>query len=336
MKMKNKALIGLLVLVMVVMAGCSGGEAPSNNTSNNNTSEEVKSQYPTGDVTIMVPYPAGGVADIIARQIATMGKDHLGQNAVVVNRPGAAGTLAATEYLQEKADTNKLLFGSRSIFVTVPLVQDTQFTIDDIEPVIGIENVDFILYTNPEKFDSLESLIEYGKTNTIKYGSAGPGSDLHLIQAGLFALADVQAEAVVFGGGAEAVNNVAAGHIDVAVGPYGAGKTLVAEGKVVPIAVAGPEAYTGFEGMTVPSLIEQGYELNYPGLNFLAVRAGTDAANIQFLHDQIAKIYETEEFKQVVKNTNLDLAPMNPEEVKQYLQEQQATAEKLQALIDKK
>ncbi|HZG85408.1 tripartite tricarboxylate transporter substrate binding protein [Paenibacillus sp.] len=322
--MRRNAIVALLVVTLLAMVGCSQATNGS-------------SSYPSGDLTFLVPYPAGGVNDIVTRQVAQMGKEYFNHPAVVLNRPGASGTLGTTEYMQEKANSHKLLLASRSIFVTVPLVQDVQYAFADIEPVIGIDNVEFIVYTNPKKtgIDSVEKLIEYGKSNTIKYGSAGPGSDLHLIQAGLFAMAGVKAEAVVFGGGGEAINNVAAGHIDVAVGPPGAGLTLIKEGSIVPIAVAGPAAYTGFEGMTVPTLKETGYDISYPGLNFFAMKAGTDAANIQFMYDQIAKIYETEAFKEVVNNTKLDLKPIGPDEIKQYIAEQQATAEKLHELIEK-
>lgn len=320
---KKTAILAILTSVMLAVAGCSQGAS------------EGGGSYPSGDVTFLVPYPAGGVNDIVTRQVATMGKEYFQHPAVVLNRQGASGTLGTTEYMQEKANSNKLLLASRSIFVTVPLVQEVQYAFEDIEPVIGIDNVDFIFYTNPEKtgIDSLESLIEYGKTNTIKYGSAGPGSDLHLIQAGLFAMTDVKAEAVVYGGAGEAINNVAAGHIDVTVGPPGAGLTLLKEGSIAAIAVAGPEAYTGFEGVTVPTLTEKGYDISYPGLNFFAMRAGSDPENVQFMYEQIAKIYETDEFKEVANNTNLDLLPIGPEEIKQYMAEQQATAEKLHELI---
>jgi len=318
-----KNLLFVFLMIPLILVGCSNSGGKD-------------SEYPSKSLKITVPYAAGGLNDIVSRKVASYGDEFFGTSMAVTNLTGGGGTTAATEYLKEEANTHNLMLGSQSIFVTIPLEQDVQYTFDEFEPIIGIDNVQFVLYTNPEKtgIDSIESLIEYGKENTIKFGTEGPGSDPHLIQTGLFAMAEVDAEPVVYGGGGESVTNVVSGNIDVAAGPPAVGKEFITDGSLVPIAVAGPEPYVGFDGFTVPTLTEEGYAIDYSGFNFFVIKKGTDEENIQYLHDAIKKVYETDDFKELESNLEIDLMPIGPDEIKEHIKNQQAQAEELYELVE--
>lgn len=318
-------IVGFGATSVIVLSACgqSGG------------SEDVAEDYPNDDLTITVPYAAGGLNDIVARQVAELSEEELDTSAAVENLTGGGGTTATTEYMQEEANSTNMLLGSKSIFVTIPQEQDVQYSYDDVEPVIGIDTVEFILYTNPEEtgIESVEDLVEYGENNTINYGTEGPGSDPDLIQAGLFAMADVDAEPVVYGGGGESVQNVVNGEIDVAAGPPAAGKQYVEEGTLVPIAVAMDEPFERFDGEEVPTLEEEGYDITFPGFNFFALPADTDEAVVEKMNNAISDMYETDEFQETIENTELNLDPMGPEEIDELIEEQQSVAEDLQERI---
>lgn len=333
----KKFLTTFLALILVfAMVGCGSNSNTNTENQNETNGEETTIEFPTKNLTISVPYAAGGAADVISRKVASFGEESFGQPVVVENLTGAGGTICATDYLKEAANTHKFMLASRSIFVTIPLVQDVQYSYEEFEPVIGIENVEFILFINPETTgaNTLEELIEFGKENTINYGTAGSGTDLDLIQSGLFAMADVNAEAVVYGGAKEALNNVASGVIDVTAAPPAAAMGLMGEGSIIPVATVADDAFEGFDGYVVPSLIEQGYDIDYEGLNFFVIRKGTDPAVIDFLYQTIADIYATDDYQEFANNLGIDQAPLSPEEIDDYIAAQQATAQRLYDLIN--
>ncbi|MGY4691694.1 Bug family tripartite tricarboxylate transporter substrate binding protein [Salibacterium sp. K-3] len=320
---KAGMMVGTSAFSILLLTGCGESE------------EDVAANYPNEDLTITVPYAAGGLNDLVARQVADLSEDHIDTSAAVTNETGGGGTTATTEYMQEQANSTNMLLGSKSIFVTIPQEQNVEYSYDDVEPVIGIDTVEFILYTNPDEtgIESVDDLIEYGKNNTINFGTEGPGSDPDLIQSGLFSMADVNAEAVVYGGGGESVQNVASGEIDVAAGPPAVGKQYVEEGDLKAIAVAMDEPFERFEGDPVPTLKEEGYDITFPGFNFFALPEGTDKEVIDKMNGAISDIYETESFKDFVNETELNLDPMGPEEIDELIEEQQSVAEDLQSKI---
>jgi len=166
-------------------------------------------EYPTKSMMIVVPYVAGGAADVIARKIASLLEPKLGKPVMVTNKVGAGGVLAATEYLKEEPDTHNLILLSRALTVTVPIIQTNtlKFTTEDFVPVIGIENIEFILFANKKTgITDMKSLVAYAQTKkSLKYGTTGSGTDASVLQAGLFATAGVKAEAVVYNGAKEAL-----------------------------------------------------------------------------------------------------------------------------------
>ncbi|MFZ4453860.1 Bug family tripartite tricarboxylate transporter substrate binding protein [Salibacterium aidingense] len=321
---KAGMMIGLSAISIFLITGC--GES----------TENAAAEYPSEDLTITVPYAAGGLNDLVSRQVADLSEAHLDASAAVTNVTGGGGTTAATEYIQEQENSTNMILGSKSIFVTIPQEQDVEYTYEDVEPIIGIDTVEFILYTNPDEtgIESVDDLIAYGKENTINYGTEGPGSDPDLIQAGLFSMDDVDAEPVVYGGGGESVQNVASGEIDVAAGPPAVGKQYVEEGELEAIAVAMDEPFERFEGEPVPTLEEEGYDITFPGFNFFALPGGTEQDVIDKMNSAISDMYETEEFQEFIEDTELNLDPMGPDEIDKIIEEQQSVAEELQSLIE--
>lgn len=318
-----------LLLIMVLIVG--GLFAAGNQETTSATSPEVA--WPTQNVTITVPFVAGGAADIIARKIATMSEPLLGKPVVVVNRVGAGGIIALTEYMKEKPNTHNILLLGRAQSVTIPNVQTNKlaYSRDDLIPIIGIENINFVLFANAKTgIHDMESLKQYASTKkSLKYGTTGAGTDIAVLQGGLYGLAGVKAEAVTYGGAREAVLNAANGVVDVAVAAPTSVIDLLADGSVVPVGVFSNEPYTGFEGITVPSFASQGYDINAPGLNYLAIRSGTDQQIVDKLYGVFSTVFASEEYKEFAKNLLVDINGWDSEKMTQYLDEQDQVIKKL-------
>lgn len=287
--------------------------------------------YPTKSMMIVVPYVAGGAADVIARKIASLLEPKLGKPVVVMNKVGAGGVLAATEYLKEEADTHNLILLSRALTVTVPLIQTNtlMFTTEDFVPIIGIENIEFILFANKKTgITDMKSLVAYAQTKkSLKYGTTGSGTDASVLQAGLFATAGVKAEAVVYNGAKEALLAAANNVVDVAAATPSAALDLIREGSVVPVGIFSGKPFTGFPGIVVPTLTEQGYNFDLPGLNFLAIRKGTNPEIVKKLYTAISDVYASAEYKDFAKKVLLNVNSWNTDEINAYIQEQKAVIE---------
>jgi tripartite-type tricarboxylate transporter receptor subunit TctC len=294
-------------------------------------------EYPTKSLVIVNPYVAGGAADVILRKIASLMEPKIGKPVVVMNRVGAGGQLAATEYLKEEPNTHTLILLSRALMVTVPIIQGgtVKFSWDDFSPIIGIENIDFILFANKKTgITDMKSLIAYANSKqSLKYGTTGAGTDVSVLQAALFGLAGIKAEPVVYGGAKEALLSAANNVVDVAAATPTAAVDLLKEGSIVPIGIFSKNPYTGFEGIRVPTLKEQGYDLDLPGLNFLAIRSGTKKEIIEKLYTVIHEVYQTPEYQEFAKTILLDINSWRPEEIDAYIRSQQAVIEKFKQFL---
>ena len=321
----------VLVLIACIMIAGSAFATGNQETAPATSSSEVA--WPTQNVTITVPFVAGGAADIVARKIATMAEPLLGKPVVVVNRVGAGGIIALTEYMKEKPNTHNILLLGRAQAVTIPNVQTNKlaYSKDDLIPIIGIENINFVLFANAKTgIHDMESLKQYAASKkSLKYGTTGAGTDIAVLQGGLYGLAGVKAEAVTYGGAREAVLNAANGVVDVAVAAPTSAIDLLADGSVIPIGVFSNEPYTGFEGITVPSFASQGYDINAPGLNFFAIRSGTDKQIVDKLYSVFSTIFSSKEYKEFAQNLLVDISGWDSEKMTQYLNEQDQVIKKL-------
>src|SRR3954470_650498 len=154
------ALLGLLALAMPALA----------------------QQYPSRTVTIIVPYPAGGPTDQLARVLAPMLSDKLGQSFIVENVSGAATTIATGRVARATPDGHTLLLHNLQISANVGLYPTLPFdTEKDLVPIIFINNNPLVLVGRKTlEPNSLKELIAYMKTHTVKMAHPGAGATGHL------------------------------------------------------------------------------------------------------------------------------------------------------------
>src|SRR4051812_22615004 len=143
-------------------------------------------QYPTRTIEIVVSYAAGGSTDFVARALAQRIQERLGQTAVVLNKPGASGTLGATYVARANPDGHTLYVGFTTEMAVVPqLSKNAKYTLDDFEPiaVTGIVPEMMIVSKNVQA-NTLGELIEDARRAPGKYTyGGGPGSPSHIMGA---------------------------------------------------------------------------------------------------------------------------------------------------------
>jgi tripartite-type tricarboxylate transporter receptor subunit TctC len=175
--------------------------------------------YPTRPIKIIVPWPAGGVADFLARISADGLSKKLGQPVIVENRPGAGTNIGSELVAKASPDGYTLLLSSSNNAVNMTLYKHMPYdAARDFAPISLLAMVPNILVVNPKvPVHSVKELIDYAKTNPNKltYASAGNGSPAHLAAEEFKQLAHVEILNVTYKGAAPAVTDLIGGYVDV-------------------------------------------------------------------------------------------------------------------------
>ena len=177
--------------------------------------------FPNKPVTLVVPYPAGGGADIIARMLAESMKTTLGQPVTVTNRPGGQGTIGTAEVIRMPADGYNIVLSAAATLTVQPHRQDLPYeTPDDYDPIIKAANLPMVLAvlsTSPHK--TAKATLDFVKANPgkIRIGTPGNGSVGHLIVASINTKAGTKLGHVPYASGAESIPSMLGGHIEAVV-----------------------------------------------------------------------------------------------------------------------
>lgn len=200
-------------------------------------------QYPQRPVTIVVPFPAGGATDLIARLLANELQGKLGQPFVVESRPGAGTTLAATAVARAAPDGATLLLATTSTLAIAPSVYKTLAydPLKDFAPVELVGTTDFVLVGAPTlEAADLTALIALlrSKAGAMTYASAGIGTPHHLTMAMFLREAGAVAQHVPYRGSPAALTDIVAGRVPMMMCDLTAALPLIRAGKLKAFGVA--------------------------------------------------------------------------------------------------
>ena len=201
--------------------------------------------FPTRPVTLVVPYPPGGSADILARTVGQKLAEKLGQPVVIENK-GGAGTAIGTRFVAEATpDGYTLLMGTVSSHAINPAMAKVGYDpVRDFVPVAPLASIPFVLVTNPAApYLKLSELLAAArqKPGTISYASAGPGTSNHLAGEMLATAAQVQLLHVPYRGSAPALADVLAGHVPLMFDLQTTAVPNIRAGKLKALAVTGTQ-----------------------------------------------------------------------------------------------
>jgi tripartite-type tricarboxylate transporter receptor subunit TctC len=183
----------------------------------------VAQTYPTKPIKLIVPMPAGGISDIVARAAAESMRKDLGQMIVVENKPGAVGRIGIEAVRQSPADGYTLLLAISNTHVLAPVLRkDLPYDPEaDFAPIGLICFSPLALVIRADlPITTVQELIDYAKKNPGKltFASTGPGSGSHLPGEMLKYFAGIDILHVAYKGTAPALNDLLAGHVDMTFG----------------------------------------------------------------------------------------------------------------------
>lgn len=311
--------------MMVLLAAGLAAQAFAGGNGEDGSSGSVEA-FLKDPLYIIVPYPAGGGADVANRVIAQYLADELGTEVVVENMPGAGGTLAATQYLTEPANTNRIIYTNSSIMSYIPMVRDVEFSREDFEPFFSLQVIQFALYAAPAitGIDSMEKFKEFASNNRVVFGSPGVGTPLHDTQEYVYDHMGADNDAVAYSRGNEGIVNLISGDTHVMATSISLANQFVEDGSIVPLAVLSENAYDGVYGQ-IPSINSFGYNVSNDMLTMYATSKGTDGAIVGLLYEAFINVINDPAFRdEMAKAQSAEYRNLDGDGIADFLDEMDA------------
>lgn len=221
--------------------------------------------YPDRPVRLIVGFPPGGAADILARAAAQQLSERIGQQVVVDNRGGAGGLIATETAVRANADGYTLLFSSIPHVINPHLYKKVSYdALKDFSPVVQFVAVPLMMASGPSlPAQSVKELIDYAKANPgkLNYGSAGSGSSSHLAVELFKSMAGIRMEHIPYKGTGPLITDMLGGQIGVTIASAVPLAPQVRSGKLRGLAVTGPKRSPAFPNIPAIAETVKGYEV---------------------------------------------------------------------------
>jgi tripartite-type tricarboxylate transporter receptor subunit TctC len=278
--------------------------------------------YPSKPIRLVVPFGAGGVADLTARTVAGKLAESLGQPVVIENRPGAGGVVAGEAVAKAEPDGYTLLLTSNGTAVSAGLFKALPFdTLRDFAPVSTLGYFDLAIVTPADsKFKSLADLTAFARANPgkINLGSINVGSTQNLAAELFKSSAGIDVQVVPFNGTPAVITALRGGQIDAAVEILAPVLPQIKANALRALAVTGRKRAAVLPD--VPTAGESGVA-NYvvSSWNGIAVPAKTPKSVVARLNKDIAAALASPDVKKRLADLNVDAQSCSPEQAAELL-----------------
>lgn len=296
------------VFALFIMWSCSGW---------------AQNGYPSRPIRIIVPFPAGGGADLWARVIGQKLGDTWGQNLVIDNRTGASGIIGTELAAKAPPDGYTLLMGTTGTHTTNPAVfrKLPYDPVKDFAPITNFVDTPFMLVTHPSvAASSVTELVKIAraKPGALSYASFGTGSSAHLVGELFNSVAKVQLVHVPYKGGAPAMTDLLGGHVGVMFNSLPAVLPHVKAGRLRGLAIA--SGRRGQSAPETPTFAEAGL----PGVEGgswygLFAPANTPTPIVSRLHQDVASLLKMPDIEKRLLSEGADAIGNTPEQFAQQV-----------------
>ena len=276
--------------------------------------------YPDKLIKMIVPAPAGGQTDVLARLLAQKMQQALGQNVIIDNRAGAGGALGARALAAADADGYTLFFGNTSTLAVIPAVSKNPgySPAKNFAPVASVSESYMILVVNsafPAK--TLAEFITYAKANPgkLNFGHAGAGNVTHLTGEMFRSLAKIEFVGVPHRGGAELITSLLGRQVDFLFESPVVLLPLIRDGKLRALGVTSAKSQAG-----IPTMVE----LGVPGfvatlLTGIVAPAGTPPAIVNKLNGVINETLRSPDVRELLAKFGSEPRIGTPQEFTAFL-----------------
>ena len=279
--------------------------------------------WPTKPVHIIIPFVAGGSSDIVGRAIGSKYQELLGQPAVVENKPGANGAIAAEYVAKADPDGYTILVGSIGVFaINAALFKDLRYNpLRDFAPITLAVTTPNVLITKPElKANSLKELVAFAKQNPgkLSYCSSGTGSSDHLTAELLKQMSGTDSVDVPYKGGAACQTDIMGNQVDFSFQNLGAVTNYIKGGRMKALAVTAGKRHPQLPD--VPAASEAGFPaLVVTSWQAAAAPAKTPRDVVARLNDAMVRTLRSAEVRERMTQIGFDVVAGTPEEFGQFM-----------------
>ena len=282
--------------------------------------------FPSKPIRVIIPFVAGGSSDIVGRAIGSKFHELLGQPAVVENKPGANGAIAAEFVAKSEPDGHTLLVGSIGVFsINTALFRDLRYDpLRDFAPISLAVTTPNVLITRPDlAANSLQELVQLAKKNPgrLSYCSSGTGSSDHLTAELLKQMSGTFAVHVPYRGGAACQTDIMGSQVDYSFQNLGAVTNYIKAGRMKALAVTAKSRHAQLPN--VPSVPEAGFpDLVVTSWQAAAAPAKTPREVVAKLHDATVKALRSPEIRERMNQIGFDVVASTPEEFGKFMREE--------------
>ena len=282
--------------------------------------------FPSKPIKVVIPFVPGGSSDITGRAIGAKFQEILGQPAVVENRPGANGAIAAEFVAKADPDGYTILVGSIGVFsINAALYKDLRYNpVRDFAPITLAVTTPNVLITRPSlAAGSLKELVEQMKKSPgkLSYCSSGTGSSDHLTAELLKQATGTDALHVPYKGGAACQTDIMGNQVDFSFQNLGAVTNYIKGARMKALAVTAKSRHRQLPD--VPSAAEAGVaDLVVTSWQAVAAPAKTPGAIVARLNEAAVKALRSPDISQRMNDIGFDVVASTPEEFGRYMKEE--------------
>jgi tripartite-type tricarboxylate transporter receptor subunit TctC len=280
--------------------------------------------YPTKNISIIVPLAPGGGTDVLARVIAAKLREKFGQPVTVENRSGAAGNIGADAVFKAPPDGHTLLFTQPApLVVNKALYATLTYDPEQFVPIALVSLQDIMLAANPNvPAATLQELIAYARANPgkLNFGSSGAGSAPHLAAELFSSMAGVKMVHVPYKGSGESMAATIGGQVDLTFFAFSSALRHAQAGKLRAIAVGAPKRNALLPGVPSISEVLPGYSAT--SWTAMVAPPGTPAALAQKLSAAVREIVRQPDVHKRLVDAGDDAFDMAPEQMAAFLREE--------------
>jgi tripartite-type tricarboxylate transporter receptor subunit TctC len=281
------------------------------------TAANAQAPYPTRPIRLILPFPAGGAVDHVARLVTTRTAEDLGHPFVLENKAGAGGVIATDATAKATPDGYTLLLTTPNHTISAALNTKLPYDAEkDLVPVSVVAEVPELLVSHPSApFETLAGFVEYAKKNPgkLNYASAGNGTLPHVTMELLLRRTGVEVAHIPYRGAAPAMTDLLAGQVQLKLDTYATANQHVAQGKLRALAFASRERSTLMPN--VPTVAEIGLP-GYEGILWIRVvaPAGTPKPVIEKIASAFQRAVRTPELAERLTRDGVEPVGGTPEE----------------------
>ena len=270
-------------------------------------------QYPSKNITFIVPFPAGGVTNLVSRTIASAMEKPLGVTITVLNRAGAAGTIGTAEIASAQPDGYTIGNATSTPLLLRPHAAKLPYGVDSFDYICkAYNNPMMVAVKKGSTLDTIEKVVAFGKANPgkLKYYISSPASLQSVSMRDFLGKAGIQAVGVPMKGDSPAIQNLLTGIIQLA--PLTAGPILSNPDTLQAIAVMADKRIEKLPD--VPTMTEKGYPVAYDLWGAVVAPKGLPAAVKGKLRTACKEAQQSTAFKETMNKFNMPVVYQSGEE----------------------